>query len=121
MLTRLDHVLLSIPPGAEAICRPFYVGLLGMTEQPKPPNLARRGGLWLRDGAVEIHLGVEQDFRPARKAHPALRVNGLDDLAARMADAGHSVTWDNEVEDVRRFFVFDPVGNRIEFIEEQSG
>lgn len=118
MLTKLDHVLLSIPPGSEDRCRPFYVGLLEMSEQVKPPNLAKRGGLWLRSGPVEIHLGVEKDFRAAKKAHPALRVRDLDMLAKRMADAGHDVTWDNEVEDVRRFFAFDPVGNRIEFIED---
>jgi hypothetical protein len=120
MLTKLDHVLLSIPPGAEDRCRPFYVDILGMAEQVKPPNLARRGGLWLRSGAVEIHLGVEKDFRAARKAHPALRVSDLDGLAKRMADAGYDVTWDNEVADVRRFFSFDPVGNRIEFIEDSA-
>ncbi len=118
MLTRLDHVLLAIPPASEDRCRRFYVGLLGMTEQTKPPNLAKRGGLWLRSGSVELHLGVEKDFRAARKAHPAFRVSDLDALAERMAKAGHDVTWDNEVEDVRRFFAFDPVGNRIEFIED---
>jgi hypothetical protein len=118
MLIKLDHILLAIPPGAEDRCRPFYVGLLGMTEQVKPPSLASRGGLWLRSGAVEIHLGVEKEFRPAKKAHPALRVSNLDTLATRMAEAGHDVTWDYEVEDVRRFFTFDPVGNRIEFIED---
>lgn len=120
-MTRLDHVLLAIPAGAEETCRPFYVGLLGMTEQKKPENLAKRGGLWLRSGGVEIHLGVEKEFHAARKAHPALRVTNLDQLAERMAKSGHDVTWDTEVPEVRRFFVFDPVGNRIEFIEEGGG
>ncbi len=118
MLTRLDHILLAIPPGAEDRCRPFYVGILGMTELKKPDVLAQRGGLWLRSGAVEIHLGVEAEFRPARKAHPALRVSDLDGLAQRFAKAGIDPKWDTDVDDVRRFFAFDPVGNRLEFIEE---
>ena len=78
MITQLDHILLAIPPGAEDRCRPFYVGLLGMTEVEKPDILAKRGGLWLRSGVVVLHLGVEAEFRPARKAHPALRVSDLD-------------------------------------------
>ncbi len=119
-LTRLDHVLLAIPPGAEDHCRPFYVGLLGMSEQPKPENLAKRGGLWLHSGPVEIHLGVEKEFRAARKAHPALRVTDLDALAFRLSNAGHAVTWDDDVKDVKRFFVHDPVGNRLEFIAETA-
>lgn len=119
MLTRLDHILLAIPPASEDRCRPFYVGLLGMTEQVKPPNLTKRGGLWLQSGPVEIHLGVEKDFRAARKAHPALRVSDLDGLAERMAGAGHDVIWDDEVPSVRRFFTYDPVGNRIEFVEDR--
>ena len=88
LITKLDHVQLAIPPGSEDRCRPFYVGLLGMTEVKKPDILAKRGGLWLRSGPVEIHLGVEADFRPARKAHPALRVSDLDGLAERLAGAG---------------------------------
>ncbi len=118
MLIKLDHILLAIPPGSEDLCRPFYVGLLELAEQVKPPNLAKRGGLWLRSGGVEIHLGVEKEFRAARKAHPALQVKNLDGLAKRMTEAGHDVIWDDEVPDVRRFFTYDPVGNRIEFVEE---
>lgn len=119
MLTRLDHILLAIPPGSEDRCRPFYVGLLEMTEQTKPATLAARGGLWLRSGSVEIHLGVEKDFRAARKAHPALRVSDLDILAHRLTEAGYDLKWDEDIEEVRRFFVFDPVGNRLEFIAEE--
>jgi catechol 2,3-dioxygenase-like lactoylglutathione lyase family enzyme len=112
----LDHVQLAIAPGSEERCRAFYVELLGMTELVKPPVLSARGGLWLRAGTVEIHLGVEQDFRPARKAHPALRVASLDALADRLAAAGYALTWDDVIAGTRRFFVNDPLGNRLEFI-----
>ena len=116
-MLRLDHVQLAIPEGAEDLCRPFYAGLLGMTEAPKPPALAGRGGLWLESGPVQIHLGVEKDFRPARKAHPAIAVADLDALARLLSEAGHEPVWDNAIPDVRRFYVQDPVGNRIEFME----
>ncbi len=120
MITGLDHVQLAIPPGAEERCRPFYIGLLGMTELKKPDILAKRGGLWLRSGPVEIHLGVEADFRPARKAHPAIRVADLDALAERLLRAGHEIKWDTDIPQVRRFHASDPVGNRLEFINDAS-
>jgi len=116
-MLRLDHVQLAIPAGAETSCRRFYVDLLGMEEVPKPPALAGRGGLWLEKGSVRIHLGVEGDFRPARKAHPAIATDSLDVLAQLLAKAGHEPAWDDAIPDVRRFFVSDPVGNRIEFME----
>jgi len=117
-MLRIDHVQLSIPQGAEDRCRPFYVGLLGMTEVPKPPVLAARGGLWLEKGEVRLHLGTEADFRPARKAHPALAVADLDGLAERLSEAGHETIWDDAIQGVRRFYTADPVGNRIEFMED---
>ena len=113
----LHHVQLAIPPGAEDDCRAFYVGVLGMTEIGKPPVLAARGGLWVRAGALEIHLGVEGDFRPARKAHPGILVTGLDDLAARLVAAGVEVAWDPHFPGHRRFYAHDNVGNRLEFLE----
>ncbi|MBM6582862.1 hypothetical protein ILT44_21890 [Microvirga sp. BT689] len=116
-MLRLDHVQLAIPKGAEDLCRPFYVGLLGLKEVPKPAALDGRGGLWLESGSVRIHLGVEEDFRPARKAHPAIAVTDLEELARRMSEAGHEPAWDAAIPDVRRFYVHDPVGNRIEFME----
>ena len=119
-MLRLDHVQLAIPEGAEERCRPFYVGVLGMTEMPKPPALAGRGGLWLERGSVRIHLGVEEDFRPARKAHPALAVSDLDGLAQTLAAAGHVPSWDDAIPEIRRFYVSDPVGNRIEFMEDSG-
>jgi len=120
MVTALDHVQLAIPPGSEDRLRPFYIGLLGMTEVKKPPILAKRGGLWLCSGPVVIHLGVEADFRPARKAHPALRIADLDALAERFTRAGHEVKWDTDIPEVRRFHASDPVGNRIEFIDDSK-
>ncbi|WNV77409.1 VOC family protein [Geodermatophilus sp. DSM 44513] len=117
----LHHVLIAIPPGAEDACRAFYVDLLGLLELTKPPALAARGGLWVRGDALEIHLGVEADFRPARKAHPGIRVRGLDELAARLAAAGVELTWDTtDFPGHRRVYAFDPVGNRLEFIERDG-
>ena len=116
MIVGLDHVQLAIPPGSEERCRAFYVGLLGMTELAKPPGLAARGGLWVKGGAAEIHLGVEQDFRPARKAHPAVTVDDIDALAERLTAAGCDVRWDDVLADTRRFFTHDPLGNRLELI-----
>ena len=112
----LDHVQLAIPPGVEDRCRAFYVDLLGMSELPKPPVLAARGGLWLRSGPVILHLGVEQAFQPARKAHPAIVVADLDMLADRLTKAGYAQTWDDNIPGTRRFHVSDPLGNRLEFI-----
>ena len=121
MIVGLDHVQLAIPPGAEEKARAFYVALLGMTELPKPPALAARGGLWLRSGPAVIHLGVEKNFAPARKAHPALTVDDLDALADRLAGAGFELAWDDNIPGTRRFHVFDPLGNRLEFIAGNEG
>ncbi|MEU4168659.1 glyoxalase [Streptomyces sp. NPDC026665] len=119
MLTALDHVQLAAPPGSEDLLRAYYVDALGMTETPKPPVLAARGGCWFRAGAVELHLGIEASFRPAKKAHPGLRVTGIDTCAARIAAAGFPVTWDGDLPGHRRFFSEDPVGNRLEFLERE--
>ena len=113
----LHHVQLAIPAGSEDACRGFYVDLLGMAEVAKPPVLAARGGLWVRADALELHLGVEEGFRPARKAHPGIRVHGLDALAATLTSAGAAVRWDDDFPGHRRFYADDPVGNRLEFLE----
>jgi catechol 2,3-dioxygenase-like lactoylglutathione lyase family enzyme len=105
-----------MPPGGELEARDFYHGILGLEEQQKPPALAARGGCWFSNGRVALHLGVEDDFRPARKAHPALVVEDLDALCAVLGSAGHEVRLDDEVPDVRRCYVDDPFGNRIELI-----
>ncbi len=116
-LVAIDHLQLAIPRGAEPACRPFFTEILGMCEVDKPQALRDRGGLWFRAAGVEIHLGVDPDFRPAQKAHPAFRVTNLDDLAARMEAAGTPARWDEAIAGRRRFFAADPVGNRLEFIE----
>lgn len=117
----LHHVLLAIPRDSEDRVRPFYVETLNMTELRKPPALVARGGLWVRGDGLEIHLGVEDDFRPARKAHPGIRVADVDGLAERFAAADVRVIWDKaNFPGHRRFYADDPVGNRIEFIQRDD-
>jgi catechol 2,3-dioxygenase-like lactoylglutathione lyase family enzyme len=113
----VDHVQLAMPAGGEDAARRFYGSLLGLPEIPKPPALAARGGCWFEDGTVKIHLGVESDFRPARKAHPALLVSGLRELVGSFADAGFAVRDDEPLEGYDRVYVDDPFGNRIELME----
>jgi catechol 2,3-dioxygenase-like lactoylglutathione lyase family enzyme len=114
----LDHVQLAAPPGCEAPARRFYGELLGLRELVKPPALASRGGVWFELAGGQLHIGVETDFRPARKAHPALRVaaDALDELARRLTDGGAPVRWDAELPGIRRFFTDDPWGNRLELL-----
>lgn len=113
----IHHVLLACPPATEDASRAFYAGVLGLAEIDKPPALARKGGCWFREHGVELHLGVEADFRPARKAHPALLVTAIDEWAARLAAAGYPVSFDDEFPGMRRFYASDPHGNRLEFLE----
>lgn len=117
MITALDHVQLAAPPGSEPALRAYYGEVLGMTETPKPAALAAGGGLWFGCGPVQLHLGIEQGFRPSRKAHPGLRVVGIEAFAARLAGQGAEVVWDEELPGHRRFYSEDPVGNRLEFLE----
>lgn len=114
----LHHVQIACPAGSEDTLRDFYVGVLGMTEKPKPAALAARGGCWFADEyGSELHLGVEEDFRPARKAHPALGRPDLDALAERLVNAGYPAVWANdEIPGMRRFHTQDCHGNRIEFV-----
>lgn len=116
MIVGLHHVQLAVPAGAEPALREFYGGVLGMTEVAKPAVLAGRGGAWFRSGAVELHLGVEAGFRPARKAHPALLVDDLDAVTTRLAEAGQGVRWDDLLPGYRRCYVEDPCGNRLELL-----
>jgi catechol 2,3-dioxygenase-like lactoylglutathione lyase family enzyme len=113
----LDHVQLAIPPGSEAACREFYVGILGMTEINKPAKLAKRGGLWLRTANLEIHLGVEIDFRPARKAHPTIVATDVMAVANHLAAYGIEIAWDDNLPDRKRFYFHDNVGNRMEIVQ----
>ena len=113
----IDHVQLAMPAGGEDSARAFYSGILGIKERPKPPHLAARGGVWFEDGDLKIHLGVEHDFRPAKKAHPALLVEGLDELIEHCRRAGCEIGLDEPLEGYQRVYVSDPFGNRIELIE----
>ncbi|RLU79692.1 glyoxalase [Streptomyces griseocarneus] len=119
MITEFDHIQLAAPAGTEDLLRTFYIDALGMREIPKPPALAARGGCWFAvgDGHVQLHLGIEEHFRPAAKAHPGLRVIGIDAFAAWLAAHGAPVVWDDSLPECRRFFSEDPVGNRLEFLE----
>ena len=112
----IDHVQLAMPAGREADARAFYGGLLGIPERAKPPELAARGGAWFESGALKIHLGVDADFRPARKAHPALLVRDLRRLVERLGAAGGTVSED-PLDGFDRVYVDDPFGNRLELME----
>src|SRR5690606_8168960 len=117
MIRGLDHVQVAAPPACEDAARAFYADLLGLQEVPKPPILAARGGAWFQVGAQQLHVGVEEPFSPARKAHPAFASDAAGELAKRLSGARHPGTWDDAVPGVRRFFVADPWGNRLEFVE----
>ena len=106
-----------MPPGMEDAARAFYQEVLGIPEVPKPPHLAKRGGAWFERGALKIHLGVEADFRPARKAHPALLVVDLESLIAKLKQRGIAVIDDDPMDGYLRVYVADPFGNRIELME----
>jgi catechol 2,3-dioxygenase-like lactoylglutathione lyase family enzyme len=121
VITGLDHIQLAAPPGSEERLRAFYAGVLGMTEVPKPPVLAARGGCWFAAGSAQLHIGVEEDFRPARKAHPGLRVSGIEAYADVLRSRGAEVVWDGDLPGHRRFYTDDPVGNRLEFLEPGAG
>jgi len=114
----LDHVQIAAPPGCDAAARAFFGELLGLLEIEKPEPLGDRGGVWFAIGAQQLHIGVETPFRPARKAHPAFRVEGgaLDVLAERLAAAGAPIAWDDALPGVRRFYTEDPFGNRLELL-----
>jgi hypothetical protein len=118
MQLELDHVQIAAPPGSEPAARHYFGDLLGLPELPKPELLRARGGAWFALGDRGLHVGVEPDFEPARKAHVALRVDPaeLDDLAERLAAGGFGVTWDTALPTERRFYSADPWGNRIEFL-----
>ena len=112
----IDHVQLAAPPGSEAEARRFFGAVLGLAEVEKPAALRGRGGVWFALGAQQLHVGVARDFAPALKAHAALAVKGLDELASRLAEADVAVEWDDSFPSVRRFYAADPWGNRIEFV-----
>ncbi len=117
----IDHVQLAMPAGGEERARRFYGELLGLREVPKPSNLAMRGGCWFEAEGVKLHLGVEADFRPARKAHPALLVTGLAPLVRKLESAGFETVGDEPLPGYDRVYVDDPFGNRLELLEPLAG
>ena len=119
-ITALHHVQLAMPQGEEDAARRFYGQLLGLMEVPKPTALAKRGGCWFESGDVRVHLGVEADFCPARKAHPAFQVADLASIRERMIAGGIDVKDDDALEGFCRFFVADPFGNRIEILQPDA-
>jgi catechol 2,3-dioxygenase-like lactoylglutathione lyase family enzyme len=116
-ILEIDHVQLAMPAGGEKKARAFYAGILELTEIPKPPNLAKRGGAWFGAKNTKIHLGVEAEFHPARKAHPAFRVQGLKQLRAKLEAGDYPTIEDEPLAGYQRFYVNDPFGNRIECLE----
>ena len=115
----IDHIQLAMPAGGEEKARGFFINLLGFHEIPKPAELAKRGGAWFEAGTVQLHLGVEADFRPARKAHPAFLVDDLEGLIAKVQSAGFETdTTQPPLDGYKRAHVFDPFGNRIELMEK---
>jgi catechol 2,3-dioxygenase-like lactoylglutathione lyase family enzyme len=121
MISAIDHIQLAMPPGSENKARAFFRDLLGMREDEKPGPLASRGGCWFRSGAAILHLGVEENFAPQKKAHPAFIAADLDDIAATFMMAGYPVKWDETLPDRQRFYTDDPFGNRLEFMRDGDG
>jgi catechol 2,3-dioxygenase-like lactoylglutathione lyase family enzyme len=122
-ISGVDHVQVAAPPGCEREARSFYGSLLGLEEIVKPQDMRSAGGVWFAVGAQELHVGVAEDFGPARKAHPGLRVTGageLERLAGALFEAGAEVRWDDRMTGVRRFFTDDPWGNRVELLAADS-
>ena len=119
-VVRIDHVQIAAPEGCESAAREFYGIVLGLKEIEKPSVLRARGGCWFECGAHQLHIGVERDFRPSRKAHPAFAVFSLDELRETLTHRGVAVVDDNNLPGERRFYSEDPWGNRLEFIEIQK-
>lgn len=116
-VSRIDHIQIAAPPGCEAAAHEFYGTLLGMKAIEKPAALRDRGGCWFACGHQQVHIGVEKDFRPSRKAHPAFAVQAMDELRSLLVAKGVPVIDDYSVPQIRRFYAEDPWGNRIEFVE----
>lgn len=116
-LIGVDHIQIAAPPGCEPEARDFFGGLLGLEEIEKPEALRPRGGCWFKVGTHQLHIGVDHDFRPARKAHPAFAVQQIENLFERLSKAGIRCAWDEELFGIKRFYANDPWENRLEFTE----
>ena len=119
-ILNIHHIQLAMPVGEEEIARNFYIHVLGFEETPKPPELAKRGGVWFRSNSIQVHLGVEVDFRAAKKAHPAFLVDDLKAIEKRCIDHGYSVSTDELLPGYDRIYVADPFGNRIELLQKSG-
>ena len=121
MKLEIDHIQLSAPIGCEGEARSFFGYLLGLKERPKIGRFAHRGGVWFMIGEQELHVGIDVNFSPAKKAHVAFKLDSIDQLsrlAQRLEDRGHEVDWQEGLLEVKRFFSTDPWGNRLEFLAE---
>jgi catechol 2,3-dioxygenase-like lactoylglutathione lyase family enzyme len=119
-LLAVDHVQLAMPANGEEAARAFYAGVLGLSEVEKPASLSGRGGCWFESGSVKVHLGVDTDFHAATKAHPAFLVDDVQALEKRALAAAATVKRDVALPGYERIHVFDPFGNRIEFMQRLS-
>src|SRR5512137_620321 len=118
-IARIDHVQIAAPEGCEAAAREFYGTILGLKELEKPPALRVRGGCWFQCGPQQLHIGVEREFHPAKKAHPAFAVLDLDMLRDSLLARGIRVVDDASIPSTQRFYAEDPWGNRLEFVQQQ--
>lgn len=116
-IDRIDHVQVAAPRGSEAEAIVFYSGILGMSEIEKPEPLRVRGGVWFQFGSFQLHVGIEEPFAPAKKAHPAFKVTGFEEMQKFMKEKGVAFKVDDSIPGVERFFIFDPFGNRLEFLK----
>lgn len=114
---QLDHVQLAAPKGGEEKARAFYLDLLGFTEVEKPENLKSRGGVWFSTGVIDIHIGIEEPFQPAKKAHPAIRVKNIDAMKRYLDEKNTTYILDDNLPGANRFYIFEPFGNRLEFLQ----
>lgn len=121
LITGIDHLQIAAPIGCEAEARRFFGEILGLEEIEKPEPLRGRGGCWFRVGSLQLHIGVEKSFAPARKAHPAFAVSDIDAMFARLSEHGVACAWDEAIAGIRRFYAEDPWGNRLEFTDPTSG
>ena len=117
MIEDLHHIQIAMPKGQEEAARRFYSGILGLVEVEKPAVLRGRGGLWFESGSVKVHLGVDDPFVPAKKAHPGFRVGSLETVTAHLEKRDVAFQTDIDLPDIRRIYVNDPFGNRIELLE----
>ncbi|MCA0969285.1 VOC family protein [Halobacillus litoralis] len=114
---QIDHIQLAAPKGSEEEAREFFVGILGLVEVEKPDNLKKRGGVWFQFGSHQIHIGIEEPFSPAKKAHPAFHVRNVDGLKAHLKEKDYPFIEDDQLPGANRIYVYDPFGNRMEMLE----